>query len=429
MKNIAEISWLFENIGKEIWENGELSSQSKSILISGSISQLRNYKEQGRQMLIAQVRANKNHLPEWQEAFELGLDFTLIIFDEYFVKDLLDILCDNKGNYIIKKLLLRTSQQIDKFVEVEDTTELDEATYQQLKGNIEKVVRLANSGLLPEPGPAQIENWKQILRQTSPEEIGAVFEVMRKFALKVLEDPELDVYLQQIPAAWRPELKTLGKSFINLAFATFNRDLFYDFIPVLLDAEWYAADQKVSNQELEARTLSIITKHLKKWIAQKKLYIKKSLAYQSQPDTLNLVQQSFNQLTFDRSQQKIQQLQTEISQLQTRIQKLESGEAKSYNVKNEIVEESQKLNQKQKKLADIQRFAEKENNSSSSKTPQIIQTNLNLDELAERLGQFDHKQQENKWSGGKIALVVASCILGGGLIAFLLWLVFRKKKL
>src|SRR6266487_7205731 len=97
-----------------------------------------------------------NSLPfQQRETAQLSLDFALILIDEHFVKDLLDILCDNKGNYIIKKLLLRISQQIDKFVEVEDTTKLNEVTYQQLKGSLRQMVKLANSGLIREPSLAQ----------------------------------------------------------------------------------------------------------------------------------------------------------------------------------------------------------------------------------------------------------------------------------
>jgi hypothetical protein len=149
-------------------------------------------------MLIDQI----SQLPsDQQEAYHAAVDLTFIFIDEYFVKDLLDILCDNKGNYIIKKLILRTSQQIDKFVEVEDKTPLDEATYQQLKGNIRKVVRLLNSGQVPSLSPGQIENLKQQMRGVSREEIGTTMELGRKFFLKALDDPELDNYMQEIPLA------------------------------------------------------------------------------------------------------------------------------------------------------------------------------------------------------------------------------------
>ena len=139
--------------------------------------------------------------PDQQEVAHAVIDLTFIFIDEHFAKDLLDILCDNKGNYIIKKLILRVSQQIDKFVEVEDKTPLDEATYQQLKGNIKKVVKLLNSGSLPSFSSSQIENLRQMMREASREEIGAALELCRKFFLKALDDPELDNYLQEIPVA------------------------------------------------------------------------------------------------------------------------------------------------------------------------------------------------------------------------------------
>ena len=206
-------------------------------------------------MIIAQI--NNNFHPSKKEVTQLGTDLALIAVDEYFVKDLLDILCDNKGNHIVKKLLLRISQQIDKFVEVEDNNELDEATYQQLKGNIEKVFRLANSGLLLEPSAAQFEEAKQSMRNVSKDEIGAATEIMRKFLLKVLDDPEIDKYLQEIPAAWRPESKLLAKSCVNLLFGLFERDLIYDIIPFALDA---AEGKEVKEQEI----FSLISKYLKK---------------------------------------------------------------------------------------------------------------------------------------------------------------------
>jgi hypothetical protein len=195
--------------------------------------------------------------PAQQEAAQAGMDLFFVFVDEYFVKDLLDILCDNKGNYIIRKLVSRISQQIDRFVEVEDTTELDEATYQELKGNVRKVVRLLNSGSLPEPNPDQL---KQAIRQINREDIGTSLELMRKFFLKVLDDPELYNYLHEIPAAWRPELKTLGKSCVNFFFGFLDRDLLYELLPLALDA----MDQKINDQEALSRFLPILTKHLKK---------------------------------------------------------------------------------------------------------------------------------------------------------------------
>ncbi|WP_172575226.1 hypothetical protein [endosymbiont GvMRE of Glomus versiforme] len=38
------------------------------------------------------------------------------------------------------------------------------------------------------------------------------------------------------------------------------------------------------------------------------------------------------------------------------------------------------------------------------------------------------KQQPKKLSGGTVALIACGCFLVGGLITFLLWLAFRKKK-
>ena len=52
-----------------------------------------------------------------------------------------------------------------------------------------------------------------------------------------------------------------------------------------------------------------------------------------------------------------------------------------------------------------------------------------LEQLAEKLEKFDQRQQqENKLSGGGIAWIVVGCLLGGGLIASLLWFIFYKRK-
>jgi len=74
------------------------------------------------------------------------------------------------------------------------------------------------------------------------------------------------------------------------------------------------------------------------------------------------------------------------------------------------------LDQKKKRLEDVQQL-QSENSSTS---PQVFHSNLGLNDFSKKLEQFDSKQQEGKWSGGKIALVTISCLLGGGLIVFLL---------
>ena len=262
------------------------------------------------------------------------------------------IFCDNKGNYIIKKLILRISQQIDKFVEVEDKTPLDEATYQQLKGNIRKVVKLLSSRSFPSFSSSQIENLKQMIREVSREEIGTTLELCRKFLLKVLDDPELDNYLQEIPAAWRSEFKTLVKSSTNLIFGLFNRDLFYDIIPVVLDmVEQEKATGSINQKEVLARILPSLTKHLKKWVAQRKLIIQKTPPTTSQSKSLNLIQQYFQPIETSGSQQT-QQLQEEINQLKDQINQLKE-EIRQNSNEPEILEEGKKklqfqLNQKKK---------------------------------------------------------------------------------
>jgi hypothetical protein len=355
IKNIiGNITLLLDKISREIWENGELSSQSKLILKSVDINQLRSYKEQGWQMLIDQI----SQLPsDQQEAYHAAVDLTFIFIDEYFVKDLLDILCDNKGNYIIKKLILRTSQQIDKFVEVEDKTPLDEATYQQLKGNIRKVVRLLNSGQVPSLSPGQIENLKQQMRGVSREEIGTTMELGRKFLLKALDDPELDNYMQEIPLAWRSELKTLGKSLTNLVFGLFNRDLFYDFFPVVLDMiEQEEAGSKISQKEALDRILPLLTKHLKKWVAQKRLIIQKSPPATSQSKSLNLIQQHF-QLIETSSSQQTQALQEEVSRLKDRISQLEEQARQNSNNTKLIEEKKQVQSQLGRKKKSVRKYS------------------------------------------------------------------------
>ncbi|CAG8734868.1 7137_t:CDS:2, partial [Funneliformis caledonium] len=102
--------------------------------------------------------------------------------------------------------------------------------------------------------------------------------------------------------------------------------------------------------------------------------------------SINLIQQTFKHLD---SSQQIHQLQAEINRLQTRIYELEKAQQKE-----KIQIEQQKLAQQQKKLEKIQQFAQTENTTSNP--PQILSFSPQLNELAKKLEQFDHKQTENR---------------------------------
>lgn len=137
MNNAVQAVFFMRKIGKEIWENGELSSSSKSILRSISISDIRKYREQFQQTTFQQLRHQAN-TPRQQELLSALINFGQVFSDniDYFVKECLDILCNNKGNSIINKLLSHISQQINSYVVVEDTSEVDDATYQQMRSGI-----------------------------------------------------------------------------------------------------------------------------------------------------------------------------------------------------------------------------------------------------------------------------------------------------
>jgi len=52
-----------------------------------------------------------------------------------------------------------------------------------------------------------------------------------------------------------------------------------------------------------------------------------------------------------------------------------------------------------------------------------------LNQFAKKMEKFDNQQQpEGKLSGGTATLIVCACLVGAGLIGFLIWLSLRKKK-
>jgi hypothetical protein len=199
--NIKQIAMFFEKVGKEVWEQGELSPGSKAILRSISVQDIRRYREQFQQMTFQQLRQRAN-TPVEQELLDAAVNCGQVFSNDFdlFAKDCLDILCNNKGNAIINKLLARTSQYINNYVIVEDTSEIDKATYQQMRSGFEQIIlyiqkQLANRGFTK----MDEERGKEALRNLSVEDIRAVRETLRKFALKAI-DTEAEIY-NQIPAA------------------------------------------------------------------------------------------------------------------------------------------------------------------------------------------------------------------------------------
>jgi hypothetical protein len=167
-----------------------------------------------------------------------------------------------------------------------------------------------------------------------------------------------------------------------------------------------AMDRKINEQEALSRFLPLLTKCLKKWVSQRRLYIKKG---SSAAQAKTLTKQIFDQLTENNSQQQIQQLQEQITQLQTRIWELEQEKQKKESSndsnqgidinspeleRNEIREKRRELERKQKKLENIQQWSSEEEERSSSKSLQLFHSDNGLNEVAKKLEQFDHKQQE-----------------------------------
>ena len=165
-----------------------------------------------------------------------------------------DILCNNKGNAIINKLLARTSQYINNYVIVEDTSEIDEATYQQMRSGFEQIIlyiqkQLANRGFTK----MDEERGKEVLRNLSVEDIRAVRETLRKFALKAI-DTEAEIY-NQIPVTWRAEAKHLLKSTVNLLAGMLDENLIHDCLQIGLN-------ESLSPEEMKNRMLKRITQQL-----------------------------------------------------------------------------------------------------------------------------------------------------------------------
>ncbi|CAH1758690.1 3484_t:CDS:2 [Entrophospora sp. SA101] len=139
------------------------------------------------QNLFQEIFHERTLTPEKQELAQAIMNFAQTFGNEdRWLKECLDILCDNKGNTLINKLLRHFSQKAESLVIVEDTGEIDDATYQKMKN------RAANPGLAQEKA-------KEFFAKLRVEGIRAVRETLRKFALKAI-DTETEIYTQ-IPSA------------------------------------------------------------------------------------------------------------------------------------------------------------------------------------------------------------------------------------
>ncbi|CAJ0917099.1 7192_t:CDS:2 [Entrophospora sp. SA101] len=128
------------------------------------------------QNLFQEIFHERTLTPEKQELAQAIMNFAQTFGNEdRWLKECLDILCDNKGNTLINKLLRHFSQKAESLVIVEDTGEIDDATYQKMK------------------------NTKEFFAKLRVEGIRAVRETLRKFALKAI-DTETEIYTQ-IPSA------------------------------------------------------------------------------------------------------------------------------------------------------------------------------------------------------------------------------------
>ncbi|CAI2193634.1 17050_t:CDS:2, partial [Funneliformis geosporum] len=165
-------------------------------------------------------------------------------------------------------------------------------------------------------------------------------------------------------------VRQLSRQEIGDGFALFNRDLLYDLKPFILAI----MEEKINTkEETEAQILP----------------------------ASRLIQQTFNQLTVIDSSQ-IQQLQTEIKQLQAQINSLteqlnqNSPLSQQINKQNKIKDAERQLFAKKRKLETIQQSSPEKLKENSAKSVQLLPPNLELEKLAQKLEQFDSKQQENK---------------------------------
>ncbi|RHZ37344.1 hypothetical protein [endosymbiont GvMRE of Glomus versiforme] len=316
--DIEKISMFFQKVGQEVWENGELSPSNKAILRSISVNQIRQYREQFQQMVFQESRRWAN-TPVRQELLDAAINCAQVFSNDfdYYVKDCLDILCDNKGNAIINKLLSRTSQYINNYVVVEDTDEIDDATYQQMRSQFKQFIllfqeQMRNHGFTK----VNEERVKEILRNLSEEDIRTIREVLRKFALKAI-DTETEIY-SQIPPVWRAEAKNFFKSAVNLCAGVLDENLIYDCLQIGLDATY----NNINQEEIQNRIFKRLAQQLNQWAAQRKLYVKKASSAGT-AKILPLTQQLTIQFN-ETNNYQIQQLQAEIKRLQKQIQDLKA---------------------------------------------------------------------------------------------------------
>ncbi|RHZ36950.1 hypothetical protein [endosymbiont GvMRE of Glomus versiforme] len=303
---------LVQKVGREVWENGELSPGSRAILRSISVSQIRQYREQFQQKVFQQLRYWAN-TPAQQELLDAAINCGQVFANDfdYYCKDCLDILCDNKGSAIINKLLSHTSQYINNYVVVEDTSEIDDATYQQMRSQFKQIIYYVQEQIRSR-GFTKVdeERGKEILRNLSVEDIRTIREILRKFALKTI-DTETELY-SQIPAIWRTETKNLFKSIVNLCAGILDENLIHDCLQIGLD-------NNVSHEEAQNRILKRLAQQLNTWAAQRKFYVKKA-----SPTSMTKILPLTQQLTNETNNYQVQQLQEEIKRLQKQIQDLKA---------------------------------------------------------------------------------------------------------
>lgn len=427
INNINQIQRFAAKIGQEIYENGELSPSSKAILRSISVQNIRSYREAMLQMLSQELQ--KANTPEKQELAQAIMNLARAFGNEdRWLKECLDILCDNKGNTLINKLLRHFSQKVDSLVIVQDTSEIDNATYQKMRSDFQQWVQLFMKAI-KDPTLANAEKGKEFLRNSSVEDIRVARETLRKFALKAI-DTETEIYAK-IPSAWRAEAKRALKSVVNLFAGVLDENLIYDCLQIVLN-------EGISDKAKESELFKRLARQLNNWAAQKKFYVRAASKTNS-IKTLNWTEELIDQLNDDNSQQ-IQQLQEEIKQLREQIQELEEKQKRNpdqresnYYWNEQIREIKNQLAEKEAKQINLQ------DQGGKSQKPAAWQKSFfgnfdnqqaqELENFAQRMEKFDQQPSaESKLSGGTVALIICGCLLGGGLIAFLLWLAFRKKK-
>lgn len=185
--NNKQVVMFFQKIGKEVWEQGELSPGSKAVLRSISVQDIRRYREQFQQMAFQQLRQRANN-PAQQELLDAITNCAQAFSNDFdrFIKECLDILCNNKGNAIINKLPAHFSQYVNNYVIVEDTSEIDDATYQQIRSGFEQIVHYVKE--LKSRGFTKMdeEEGKEMLRNLSAEDIRATRKFCENLPSKLL---------------------------------------------------------------------------------------------------------------------------------------------------------------------------------------------------------------------------------------------------